>query len=119
MAGRGHQRTGLFDRGRGIRLVAELFAELFPGCGEFRERINKPADHHRRHVLDDIDQDGLVQGQVQGAADPLIIERFSLVVHPGRLDHALVVVGSRHPRGCLGFPGRDWIHRADIIDPTR
>ena len=98
MTCRRHQRAGFLDGGRRIGLVAEPLGELLLGRGEFRERIDKAADHHRRHVLYHIDEDRPVENQVHGAAHARIVERLSLVVDPGRVDHALVVIGrGRHP----------------------
>ena len=117
LVSRSHQRTGFLEGGRGILLVAEPLAEFLRGRGEFRERIDETADHHRRDILDDIDEHRLVQHQMHGAAHPRIVERLFLVVDPGRLDHALVVIGRSHSGGRLGFPRRDRVGDADIIDP--
>ena len=102
VAGRRHQRLRLLDRGGRIGLIAEPLASSLRR-GEFRERVDEAADHHRRHVLDDVDQHRLVEHQMEGAAHPRIVERLLLVVHPGRLDHALVVVGAGHARRRLGL----------------
>jgi hypothetical protein len=48
-----------------------------------------------------------------------VVERFSLVVEPSRMDHALVVGGRRHPGGSLGLPHSSRIGRSDIIDRAR
>ena len=62
LAGGRHQRAGFLDRSGRIRLVAEPLVALLLRGGVVGERVEKAADHHRRHVLDDLDQRRPVEG---------------------------------------------------------
>ena len=119
MPGRGHQCASFLDRRCLIDLIADPFGQLLLRRGKLRERIDEAADHHRRHILDDIHQHRLVQHQVHSAAYPRIVERFFLVVDPGRVHHALVMGVGRNLRHRLGLTERDRIRREDIVDPVR
>ncbi len=112
----GHQRLGLLDRRRGVRLVAEALLQLVDRRRPLGERVDHAAHHHRRHVLDDVDQHRPVERQMDGAAHPRIVERLLLVVHPGALDDALIEVRRRHALGVLGLARRHRIADAGIVD---
>ena len=53
---------------------------------------------------------------MDGAADPRIVERLLLVVHPGALDDALVEVRRRHALGFLRLARSDRVADAGIVD---
>src|SRR5208283_5689584 len=82
-------------------------------------RVDEPADPHRRYVLDDVDQHRPVKGQVQSAAHPRVIKRFSFTVDPGALDHALVEGGGGQAGCRLRLAGGDRVGDADIIAAAR
>jgi hypothetical protein len=48
--------------------MAEPFLELLLGRGELRERVDKAAGYHRSDILDDLDQDPVVEGEIQCCA---------------------------------------------------
>ncbi len=116
VAGRGHQCLGFLDRRCRVGLITKTLAEFGQRRGELRERIDEAAHHHRRDVLHHVDQHRLVEHEVEGPAHSGIVERLLLVVHPGRLDDALVEVHARHALGRLDPALRHRIEQTGIID---
>src|SRR5205807_5696262 len=116
LTGRRHKCAGFLDRSLRIRPVAEPFIALLLRRSELRERIEEAADHHWRHILDNLYQHWPVEDQVYRAPDPRIVERFSLVVDPGCVNDTLIVGLGRHPlcRGCL--PERTGVCGKNIVD---
>jgi hypothetical protein len=99
-------------------LITEPLFEFLLGRSEFRERVKEAADYQRRDVLDDFDQSRPVEHEVHRAAYPRVVERFSLIIEPRRVDHALVIGGGRHPRRRFGLAQCPRIGDAHIIHPA-
>ena len=116
IAGRGHQLARLADGGGGVGLVTRALGQFVRRRGEIRERVDETAHQHRRYVPHHVHQHGAVQHQVNGAPHPGVPERLALVVHPDRLDDALVIVGAGHPRRILhGFEAHR-VEQAPVVE---
>ena len=119
MTGRRQQLLRFLDRRPRIVLIAEPLEQNFLWRREIRERVDEPADLHRGHVLDDLDQGRPVEGEMERAPHPRVVERLLLAVDPGALDDALIVRRRFHA-WCLRRLARGYrIGDADIVDAAR
>ena len=119
VACRRHQGLGLFDRGRRVGLVTWAFLQVLDRRGELGEGIDEAADHHRCHILHDVDEHGPLEHEMDGAPHARIVEWLLLAVRPSGLDHALVVVERGHARRALGLARRDRIDDACVVRAAR